>query len=54
MGAVSIWALGLGLSCLLGLIVGIAVQAYIFPRVSVFPFIYLYSIQQTIAYTLSN
>lgn len=36
LGAVSIWVLGLGLSCLLGLIVGIAVQPYIFRRVSVF------------------
>ncbi|XP_075658346.1 uncharacterized protein LOC142628191 isoform X1 [Castanea sativa] len=32
LGAVSIWVLGLGLSCLLGLIVGIAVQPYIFRR----------------------
>ncbi|KAG6654463.1 uncharacterized protein LOC122311273 isoform X2 [Carya illinoinensis] len=31
MGAVSTWLLGLGLSCLLGLIVGIAVRPYIIP-----------------------
>ncbi|XP_062159680.1 uncharacterized protein LOC133867008 isoform X3 [Alnus glutinosa] len=32
-GAISIWVLGLGLSCLLGFIVGIAVRSYINPRV---------------------
>ncbi|XP_059448588.1 uncharacterized protein LOC132179823 isoform X2 [Corylus avellana] len=31
-GAISIWVLGLGLSCLLGFIVGIAIRPYIIPR----------------------
>jgi hypothetical protein len=52
-GAISIWVLGLGLSCLLGFIVGIAVRPYIIPRVSVFC-IFLIFIQQTIAYTFYN
>ncbi|CAL0313169.1 unnamed protein product [Lupinus luteus] len=32
LGAVMIWSLGLGLSCLLGLVIGIAVRPYIIPN----------------------
>lgn len=50
-GAISIWVLGLGLSCLLGFIVGIAVRSYINPRVCKYLRIFLILIQQTIPYT---
>ncbi|KAJ8758954.1 hypothetical protein K2173_003192 [Erythroxylum novogranatense] len=32
LGAVSVWALGLGLSCLIGMIIGIVVRPYVIPH----------------------
>ena len=35
LGAASIWALGLGLSCLIGFVIGMAIRPYVMRGVSI-------------------
>lgn len=52
--AVMTWTLGLGLSCLLGLVIGIAVRPYIIPHVSSFQLVMKILYGKGFAYTFSN